>query len=61
MSWQMKKTLTCPEGCLKRDNFQTLSFLDCSWTAGRASEENKEKRFPQRRMHHDLQIIKKKP
>lgn len=39
----IKEVLTCPAGCLKRDNFQTLSFLDCSWTAGPASEEKKER------------------
>lgn len=30
--------LTCPVGCLRRDSCQSLSCLDCSWTAGPASE-----------------------
>lgn len=34
--------LTCPAGCLTRDNSQTQSSLDYSWTVDPASERRKE-------------------
>lgn len=36
--------LTCPAGCLTRDNSQTQSSLDYSWTVDPASERRKENR-----------------
>lgn len=39
--------LTCPVGCLTRDNFQTQSSLDYSWTVDPASERTKKKNSPE--------------